>query len=108
MVDDALALDMDVESDEAVVDEVMSDEESEGEDVGVTEALHTRGDMMEEEENSLRVEDIDSFWLQRQINEYMKDAVESQQLAEKVLAVLQSVDEVGMKSDVELIYIDDC
>lgn len=92
---------MDVESDEGALNEIVSeedeegDEEGEGEDVGHTEALHTRGDLMEEEENGLRVEDIDSFWLQRQINEYMKDAEESQKLAEKIMAVLQSGDEVG-------------
>ena len=63
---------MNVESDESVLDEVMSqEEESEGEDLAETEALKARSEPMEEEEETgLRVEDIDSFWLQRRIGEY--------------------------------------
>ena len=100
---------MDIESDEDALYDVVSegegDEEGEGEDAAHTEALHTRGDLMEEEEKGLRVEDIDSFWLQRQINEYMKDAEESQKLAEKIMTVLQSGDEVSVVVVVVVITI---
>ena len=87
---------MNIESDESVLDELMSEEEeSEGEDLTQTEALRTREEQQQEEEESgLRVADIDSFWLQRQISEYEKDAEKAQELAEKILATLQNVDEV--------------
>lgn len=91
-----MALDMNIESDESVLDEVMSEEEeSEGEDLVQTEALRTREEQQEDkEETGLRVEDIDRFWLQRQISEYEKDAEKAQELSEKILATLQNVDEV--------------
>lgn len=87
---------MNIESDESVLDEVMSEEEeSEGEDLAQTEALKTREEQQEDQEESgLRVADIDSFWLQRQISEYEKDAEKAQELSEKILATLQNVDEV--------------
>ena len=91
-----MALDMNIESDESVLDEVMSEEEeSEGEDLAQTAALRTHEEQQEDQEESgLRVADIDSFWLQRQISEYEKDAEKAQELSEKILATLQNVDEV--------------
>ena len=91
-----MALDMNIESDESVLDEVMSEEEeTEGEDRAQTEALRTHEEQQEDQEESgLRVADIDSFWLQRQISEYEKDAEKAQELSEKILATLQNVDEV--------------
>lgn len=100
---------MNVESDESVLDEVMSqEEESEGEDLAETEALKARADPMEEEEETgLRVEDIDSFWLQRRIGEYEKDAEKAQALAEKVLEVLRNTDERESEAQlVELVGLD--
>ena len=71
------------------------EEESEGEDLAQTEALRTHEEQQEDQEESgLRVADIDSFWLQRQISEYEKDAEKAQELSEKILATLQNVDEV--------------
>ena len=100
---------MNVESDESVLDEVMSqEEESEGEDLAETEALKARSEPMEEEEEAgLRVEDIDSFWLQRRIGEYEKDAEKAQALAEKVLEALRNSDERESEAQlVELVGLD--
>ena len=100
---------MNVESDESVLDEVMSqEEESEGEDLAETEALKARSEPMEEEEETgLRVEDIDSFWLQRRIGEYEKDAEKAQALAEKVLEALRNSDERESEAQlVELVGLD--
>ena len=89
---------MDIESDEQVLDEIVSEEEeSEGEDVAQTAALTTVGTTMEEEtsSDSLPISEIDSYWLQRQVNEYEKDAEKSQTIAEQIVAILMSDDEVG-------------
>lgn len=104
-----VTFDMDVESDENMLDEVDSEEESEGEDVNPSDAaaIANAKEEMEEEEGSLRVEDIDSFWLQRQIHEYEQDAEKSQAIAEEVLSILQNSDERGDEDRlVELIGVE--
>ena len=42
----------------------------------------------------MKVAEIDAYWLQRQINEYEKNPEKSALVAEQVLAILQSEDEV--------------
>lgn len=108
--EEIVALDMEVESDEQMLDEIVSEEEeSEGEDVAETNALTTVGTSMEEEaaSDSLRIDAIDSYWLQRQVNEYEKDAVKSQAIAEQIVAILMSDDERENESRlVELVGMD--
>ena len=89
---------MNVESDESVLEEVLSEEdESEGDELAETVALKNQErEAMEEEEDGLKVESIDRFWLQRRVSEYESDAEKAQELSEKILAVLQNVDEVGV------------
>lgn len=102
-IDESVPLDMDIESDEQVLDEIVSEEEeSEGEDVAQTAALTTVGTSMEEENSSdsLPISEIDSYWLQRQVNEYEKDAEKSQTIAEQIVAILMSDDEVGYEQRV--------
>lgn len=96
--EEIVPLEMDIESDDQVLDEIVSEEEdSEGEDVAQTAALTTMGTSMEEENNneSLSISAIDSYWLQRQVNEYEKDAEKSQTIAEQIVAILMSDDEVS-------------
>lgn len=96
--EEIVPLEMDIESDDQVLDEIVSEEEdSEGEDVAQTAALTTMGTSMEEENNneSLSISVIDSYWLQRQVNEYEKDAEKSQTIAEQIVAILMSDDEVS-------------
>ena len=103
--DNIMTFNMDVESEEEILDEIASDasdasDASNGDDSHAADALNA-GTIMnttaetEEDEGSLRVEDIDSFWLQRQIHEYEPDAEKSQRIAEEVLSILQSNDERG-------------
>ena len=100
--DNIMTFNMDVESEEEILDEIASDasDASNGDDSHAADALNA-GTIMnttaetEEDEGSLRVEDIDSFWLQRQIHEYEPDAEKSQHIAEEVLSILQSNDERG-------------
>ena len=103
--DNIMTFNMDVESEEEILDEIASDasdasDASNGDDSQAADALNA-GTIMntsaetEEDEGSLRVEDIDSFWLQRQIHEYEPDAEKSQHIAEEVLSILQSNDERG-------------
>lgn len=103
-------MDMEIESDEQMLDEIVSEEEeSEGEDVAETNALTTVGTSMEEEatSDSIRIDEIDSYWLQRQVNEYEKDAVKSQAIAEQIVAILMSDDERENESRlVELVGMD--
>ena len=88
-----MALNMEVESDEDVLDEEPGeDEESEGEDAAVEGRLATTHGGMEEDE--LKVSEIDAYWLQRQINEYEKNPEKSALITEQVLGILQSDDEV--------------
>lgn len=92
-----MALNMEVESDEDVLDEEPGeDEESEGEDAAVEGRLATTHGGMEEEEDEgeLKVSEIDAYWLQRQINEYEKNPEKSALITEQVLGILQSDDEV--------------
>lgn len=93
-----MALNMEVESDEDVLDEEPGeDEESEGEDAAVEGRLATtHGGMEEEDEGELKVSEIDAYWLQRQINEYEKNPEKSALITEQVLGILQSDDEVGV------------
>ena len=96
--EEIVPLEMDIESDDQVLDEIVSEEEdSEGEDVAQTAALTTMGTSMEEENTneSLSISTIDSYWLQRQVNEYEKDAEKSQTIAEQIVAILMSDDEVS-------------
>ena len=96
--EEIVPLEMDIESDDQVLDEIVSEEEdSEGEDVAQTAALTTMGTSMEEENTneSLSISAIDSYWLQRQVNEYEKDAEKSQTIAEQIVAILMSDDEVS-------------
>ena len=96
--EEIVPLEMDIESDDQVLDEIVSEEEdSEGEDVAQTAALTTMGTSLEEENNneSLSISAIDSYWLQRQVNEYEKDAEKSQTIAEQIVAILMSDDEVS-------------
>ena len=96
--EEIVPLEMDIESDDQVLDEIVSEEEdSEGEDVAQTAALTTMGTSMEEENNneSLSISAIDSYWLQRQVNEYEKDAEKSQTIAEQIVSILMSDDEVS-------------
>ena len=96
--EEIVPLEMDIESDDQVLDEIVSEEEdSEGEDVAQTAALTTMRTSMEEEYNneSLSISAIDSYWLQRQVNEYEKDAEKSQTIAEQIVAILMSDDEVS-------------
>ena len=100
--EEIVPLEMDIESDDQVLDEIVSEEEdSEGEDVAQTAALTTMGTSMEEENNneSLSISAIDSYWLQRQVNEYEKDAEKSQTIAEQIVAILMSDDEVSKLID---------
>ena len=100
--EEIVPLEMDIESDDQVLDEIVSEEEdSEGEDVAQTAALTTMGTSMEEENNneSLSISAIDSYWLQRQVNEYEKDAEKSQTIAEQIVAILMSDDEVSKQKD---------
>ena len=96
--EEIVPLEMDIESDDQVLDEIVSEEEdSEGEDVAQTAALTTMGTSMEEENTneSLSISAIDSYWLQREVNEYEKDAEKSQTIAEQIVAILMSDDEVS-------------
>ena len=100
--EEIVPLEMDIESDDQVLDEIVSEEEdSEGEDVAQTAALPTMGTSMEEENTneSLSISAIDSYWLQRQVNEYEKDAEKSQTIAEQIVAILMSDDEVSKLID---------
>lgn len=100
--EEIVPLEMDIESDDQVLDEIVSEEEdSEGEDVAQTAALTTMGTSMEEENTneSLSISAIDSYWLQRQVNEYEKDAEKSQTIAEQIVAILMSDDEVSKLID---------
>ena len=100
--EEIVPLEMDIESDNQVLDEIVSEEEdSEGEDVAQTAALTTMGTSMEEENTneSLSISAIDSYWLQRQVNEYEKDAEKSQTIAEQIVAILMSDDEVSKLID---------
>ena len=100
--EEIVPLEMDIESDDQVLDEIVSEEEdSEGEDVAQTAALTTMGTSMEEENTneSLSISTIDSYWLQRQVNEYEKDAEKSQTIAEQIVAILMSDDEVSKLID---------
>ena len=100
--EEIVPLEMDIESDDQVLDEIVSEEEdSEGEDVAQTAALTTMGTSMEEENTneSLSISAIDSYWLQRQVNEYEKDAEKSQTIAEQIVAILLSDDEVSKLID---------
>ena len=93
---------MDIESDDQVLDEIVSEEEdSEGEDVAQTAALTTMGTSMEEENTneSLSISAIDSYSLQPQVNEYENDAEKSQTIAEQIVAILMSDDEVSKLID---------
>ena len=105
-----MALNMDVESDEEVLDQEPEEpDESDGEEAAMGEHLaSTRaGDAEEEEEvgaarcgdaqGDVKVAEIDAYWLQRQINEYEKNPEKSALVAEQVLAILQSEDEVGVR-----------
>ena len=109
--EDIMTFNMDVESEEEILDEIAS-EEDDNEDPNAADSMAT-GTIMntteekEEDEGSLRVEDIDSFWLQRQIHDYEPDAEKSQSLAEEVLSILQSSDERGDEDRlVELIGVE--
>ena len=100
--EEIVPLEMDIESDDQVLEEIVSEEEdSEGEDVAQTAALTTMGTSMEEENTneSLSISAIDSYWLQRQVNEYEKDAEKSQTIAEQIVAILMSDDEVSKLID---------
>lgn len=100
--DEVVALDMDVESDDGVLDEIGSDHsESEGEDAetGTVLAMHETSTEADEE-TGLRVADIDSFWLQRQLNELVQNPERAQSLAEEVLAAL-SAEEVSVARGAE-------
>lgn len=115
--DDIMTFNMDVESEEEILDEIASEDNDEDNDEANDEAaagdslnagrIKSTAEEEEEDEGSLRVEDIDSFWLQRQIHEYEPDAEKSQRLAEEVLSILQSSDERGDEDRlVELIGVE--
>ena len=115
--DDIMTFNMDVESEEEILDEIASEDNDEDNDEANDEAaagdslnagrIKSTAEEEEDDEGSLRVEDIDSFWLQRQIHEYEPDAEKSQRLAEEMLSILQSSDERGDEDRlVELIGVE--
>ena len=71
-----------------------SDEE-EGEEADEGGTLEARGDLEEEEEAevdefSLDPKKIDAYWLQRELGQFFKDALKSQQMESEVMAILES------------------
>ena len=88
---------MDMDSGEEDLENVSGEEEEEeeGSDVEEGNVLKANDKTMEIEmdSTSLHLSEIDSYWLQRKINEYIKDAVKSQDLAEQIVAIMINEDE---------------
>lgn len=96
----------DDEEEEDDIDEVMdvSDEDNEGlEETKKTRtfAIESGGiadnmvDEDEEKENEIDVRTIDAYWLQRQLKDFYKDAIQSQKMAEDVFTMLSSEEADG-------------
>ena len=88
-------MESDEEDLENVSGEEEEEEEEEGSDVEEGNVLKANDKTMEIEmdSTSLHLSEIDSYWLQRKINEYIKDAVKSQDLAEQIVAIMINEDE---------------
>ena len=86
-----------IASDEEDLEDVMSEEEEEGEGSDIEDGNVLKANdatmQIEADSTSLHISEIDSYWLQRKINEYIKDAVKSQDLAEQIVSIMMNDDE---------------
>ncbi|KAF0701712.1 Aste57867_7878 [Aphanomyces stellatus] len=96
----AVVFEEDDEEEESDIDEVR-DEDDEDEDEGdepVREGMRVNDGSFEDDEaddGGLNVQDIDAFWLQRELSKWYKDAEVSDRLSEEVLTVLGEPSELG-------------
>lgn len=90
------------EEDDYDMDEIPADEDDEDQDLGDETDLTMRiasnlGDsameVEEDREGEVDAREVDAFWLQRQVNTFLKDAHKSRELSEEILSILANTDD---------------